>query len=102
MPEYIERESLLKKAKELAQNFSSSCLATPHIIKAIENAPKADVVEVKHSEWKWGKVCGQEGIYCTNCQAGWVDSVNAEWIAHEHDYCPKCGAKMDQKEGAEE
>lgn len=46
MPEYIERESLLKKAKELAQNFSSSCLATPHIIKAIENAPKADVVEV--------------------------------------------------------
>lgn len=46
MAEYIEREALLEKAKELAQNFSSSCLATPHIIKAIENAPKADVVEV--------------------------------------------------------
>ena len=32
MAEYIEREALLEKARELAQNFSSSCLATPHIM----------------------------------------------------------------------
>lgn len=58
-----------------------------------------EVAEVKHGEWKWGYgVGGQYGIWCTNCGAGYVDSPNAEWIAQEHDYCGKCGAKMDGKE----
>lgn len=55
------------------------------------------VVEVVHASWKWGYVCGQYGIYCTNCGAGWVDKGDAELIAYTHDYCPKCGAKMDGK-----
>ena len=55
---------------------------------------KADVAPVKHGEWKWGYSCSQYGIWCTNCGAGWVNSENAEWIASEHIYCPKCGAKM--------
>lgn len=58
------------------------------------NTPTADVVEVRHGDWKWGHQSGQYGIWCTNCGAGWTDSENAEWIAHEHDYCPKCGADM--------
>jgi hypothetical protein len=79
-------------------------------VKELEKAPKWDghtptvaleristiCAEVKHGEWKWGKgLGGQYGIWCTNCGSGWVDSVNAEWIAREHDYCGKCGAKMD-------
>jgi hypothetical protein len=58
MAEYIEREELLEKAKELSQTYSSSCLASVHIIKAIENAPKADVVEVVRRPIK-----GYEGYY---------------------------------------
>lgn len=42
MPEYIERESLLKKAKEM----SGGSFSTPLIISAIEKAPEEDVVEV--------------------------------------------------------
>lgn len=45
------------------------------------------------AEWKYGKENGQYGYYCTNCKAGFVGE-NAEWIAKEHDYCPKCGALM--------
>lgn len=45
-------------------------------------------------KWKWGNAHGQYGIWCTECGAGWTDSENAEWIAREHDYCPKCGAYM--------
>lgn len=33
------------------------------------------------------------GYYCSNCNAVFT-GVNAEWIAKEHKYCPKCGAKM--------
>ena len=58
---------------------------------------KADVVEVRHAQFKWGYQNGQYGIWCTNCGTGWRDSENAEWIAREHDYCPNCGAKMDGK-----
>ena len=45
-------------------------------------------------EWKWMHGCAGYGIYCTNCQAGWRDSEMVELIAHSHDYCPACGAKM--------
>lgn len=45
-------------------------------------------------EWKSGKTPnGQWGYYCSICSASFVGE-NAEWIAKEHDYCPKCGAKM--------
>ena len=44
--EYIERESLIKKAKELANIYSYCGLASVHIIKAIEDAPSEDVVKV--------------------------------------------------------
>ncbi len=50
------------------------------------------------AEWKSGTENGQYGYFCTNCKAGFVGE-NAEWIAKEHDYCPKCGAIM--KDGAE-
>ena len=46
------------------------------------------------AEWKSGKTPnGQWGYYCSICSASFVGE-NAEWIAKEHDYCPKCGAKM--------
>lgn len=60
---------------------------------------KANLVEVKYGEWKWGHQNGQYGIYCTNCKAMFVDKGNVEEIAYSHDYCPKCGANM--KGGAE-
>lgn len=63
-------------------------------IYGLKAVAKAAVVEVVHASWNYGKVCGQPGYYCTNCKAGFVGE-NAEWIAKEHDFCPKCGAKMD-------
>ena len=46
------------------------------------------------AEWKSGNKNGQYGYYCTNCDACFTGE-NAEWIAKEHDYCPKCGAIME-------
>ena len=86
--EYIEREAAKDKFSELLPIGRS-------IRQSIDEIPAADVVEVRHERFEWGYQNGQYGIWCTNCGAGWVDSENAEWIAREHDYCPKCGAKMD-------
>jgi hypothetical protein len=62
----------------------------------IDNAPTADVVEVKHGEWV-EKDCitesnrGRTIHYVTNkC------SVCGKWNGrHKSNYCPNCGAKMD-------
>lgn len=47
------------------------------------------------ARWQWGRMCGQYGIYCSHCRAGWVRSENVELIAAGHNYCPKCGARME-------
>lgn len=49
---------------------------------------------VKHGKWEFGRQRGAAGYWCTNCQSGFTGE-NAEWIAKEHDFCPKCGARMD-------
>ncbi len=57
-------------------------------------APTADVVEVRHGEWK--KVSEKYPRYvCTCC--------NHLYNNKEYGYCPNCGAKMDgeRKDGNE-
>lgn len=47
------------------------------------------------SSWEFGVKRGASGYWCSNCESGFTGE-NAEWIAKEHDYCPKCGAKMEE------
>lgn len=54
---------------------------------------KAELEIVKHGEWEFGRQRGAAGYWCTNCKSGFTGE-NAEWIAKEHDFCPKCGADM--------
>ena len=69
---------------------------TGGIEKAIDNAPTVDPVkhghwvEQEHEDWKWSKEyrcseCGQYRLVTT--------PVGREW-----NYCPSCGAKMDEVE----
>lgn len=55
---------------------------------------KADVKKVEHGKWEFGRQHGAAGYWCTNCKSGFTGE-NAEWIAKSHDFCGKCGAKMD-------
>lgn len=54
-------------------------------LKAIENAPAADVEVVKHCTWKYDS---QGNTYCSGCFSG-------TGTQYEYDYCPNCGAHMD-------
>ena len=104
MAEYIEREALINQIR-LTVNRSSvgetsfNDISAKTICSLILEAPAADVVEVKHGEWKscfedWRKQI--EGDECSAC--GFQHYGNC--IGHYH-YYPNCGAKMDLKEGAE-
>lgn len=96
MPEYIEREALLEKVRKLSNTYSYCGLASVHMIKAIEDAPTADVVEAKHGEW----IEKSLGLYeCSIC-GHHICGFNAN--IKKTNYCDDCGAKMDKKEGAED
>lgn len=103
MAEYIDREALLLRLKKVittGDDFGLGMLmATSHAIECIEEAPAADVAEVKHGEWIDGR--------CTNCnQQADVAHVGFNCCGNgliyhytETNYCPSCGSKMDLKEG---
>jgi hypothetical protein len=57
------------------------------LYKELKSFPAADVVEVRHGEWKetptgW--------IYCSVCGSEPPEESN-----YKSNYCPNCGAKMD-------
>jgi rubrerythrin len=83
--EYIERGALI----EIFNCKSDMALGTPKAVfanaaKMVELMPAADVVEVRHGEWKKR---GNEKK-CSVCDFIYY-SNNDEWT-----YCPNCGAKM--------
>ena len=60
--------------------------------KAIENAPTADVVEVKHGYWyDIDSDVGWELVGCSICRREYSLCDGED----KTDYCPYCGAKMD-------
>ena len=62
--------------------------------KLMEDAPTADVAEVKHGHWFLLDECANAGVYCSECSK----KVYREHYANQKiksAYCPNCGAKMD-------
>ena len=66
------------------------------IRNAIEDLPNADVVEVKHGEWKKHRDDGDcEYIECSVCREEFYPPDNEFTFDRYPNYCQECGAKMD-------
>lgn len=64
------------------------------IYSAIEEAPTIEAKPVVHGRWISKNPHGYEWIFvCSNC-----DYVDGYPFNDRHNYCPNCGAKMDEKE----
>ena len=94
--EYIERGALVEHIKNMPWKITPAAEISKGIfLQTVEDAPAADVVEVRHGEWihhetedeDWG------GTYhkwtCSCCGYSTGDNPC------EANYCPNCGAKMD-------
>lgn len=101
MAEYIERRRLFNA---LADHWSiprdwDGGIEQPcnDALAFIENAPEADVVEVKHGRWKYDFALDGSNFYkCSLCGRQEVLQEKediAEWCPYCH-----CGAKMDGDE----
>ena len=94
MAEYIERDALLEKqynANDIANLPFENMVVD---VRDIEEAPTADVVEVRHGKWN-DNIIGFCNV-CMECGAI-VDRTAIKNNSGELNYCPNCGAKMDGK-----
>jgi hypothetical protein len=95
MARYIDADALWEELKKL--NWSDDDVMY-HIVKVfIEDAPTADVVEVKHGEWivKELLLSRCKNVFCSEC--GYIERKGPAWDISwgTPNYCPNCGAKMD-------
>ena len=82
--EYIEREKLNDMLEDFCVNES--------FYDALQTIPTADVSPVRHGYWVKEKRDVLIHWHCSACkECFYLDMPNAE-------YCPHCGAKMDEKE----
>jgi hypothetical protein len=82
MNEYISKNDLLNTINtNISEAHNERC---SQLLETILNAPSADVVEVKHGEWKWDKRF-----------ANYTCSLCNNWDLTTPNYCSDCGAKMD-------
>ena len=97
MAEYIEREKVLEIAKDkYYSDFHKSMADLTSLRELLEDSPTADVVEVKHSYWQCSNVrMSSRDITCKYCHRTETISNGNE----DFEYCPHCGAKMDEKDG---
>lgn len=94
MSKYIKEEDacvrLWKKLRGLSDVIPMGKDAAGVAVRIIEDMPIADVEPVRHGHW-------DEDMECSICGClAPVSHVTGEEYAY--DYCPNCGAKMDEEE----
>lgn len=97
MNRYIDADALIKTIEKRRFVFkdtitvAEALLAQGRVIREeIDNAPTADVVEVKYGEWVYGEY---DIPHCSEC------GYEPKEISP---FCPNCGTKMDGERRAEE
>ena len=98
MPRYVNVD-LLKA--EFTGNFTKA-YAVPLIKSIIDNAPTADVEEIRHGKWIYEGYYDVRGhaFQCSAC-GRWMFTDFPKHVVEEQPYC-HCGAKLDGVEGLED
>ena len=88
MAEYIEREAAQTSCRKYSFAESYDAFAVDWILKAI---PAADVAPVRHAHWETNSD-RPDSLICSVCKCGFD-----MWKHDPHNFCPNCGAKMDER-----
>lgn len=96
MAEYIKREALIAKLKQmkLGEHGLAERLFADGVYAVIAAFPSADVAPVVHARWIYVEetLATSSGWCCSACR-------RPRWLSPDvpevFKYCPNCGAKMD-------
>lgn len=100
MTEYIDKAAAVR-ILEAKSDMAVCTDAQPYFAAAAKMMgllPSADVAPVIHARWHYTGTY-PHGVYCSNCNRMFLP--NMEWIGIYDiptNYCPCCGAKMDESE----
>ena len=83
---YIDADALLKALCTVSAPTPSESWIVEKCIDKVNEQPTADVVEVRHGEWKKSSPYNRF-MNCSVCGFGQDHTT--------FNYCPHCGAKMD-------
>ena len=104
MDEYINKNVLYEKIAQLEELARNRYLDTPSLYypmymtqlnerayfkQIITDLPTADVTPVRHGRWETNSD-RPDSLICSVCKCGFD-----MWKHDPHNFCPKCGAKMD-------
>lgn len=81
MPRYVDVDKYL--SDEFCDNFDD-CSSLEDCFICWARKATEDVVPVVHAKWEWSY--HNDESECSNC---------GHWSVAETNYCPNCGAKMD-------
>lgn len=97
MDEYIDREALY----DALNTQGKTRLNVGDVLDFIAAMPADDVAPVVHAHWEFGEFDGiGRTVRCSNCGGRDLCANKKVWQAYEkHQYCGKCGAKMDEVTG---
>ena len=100
---FIDANNLIEEIREErcynCRNFKDmKCdyCGTADYIYMIEDMPAADVAPVRHGRWE--EASDGDGIVCPFCR---TDFCTIIYDTEYFNYCPNCGAKMDEEETKE-
>ena len=90
MAEYIKREYAVDAVVDVYYNTTDIDLSGEKFEAAILKIPAADVAPVRHG--RWGTHSDRpDSLICSVCNYGFD-----MWKHDPHNYCPNCGAKMQE------
>jgi len=91
MVEYIDRDELYRRLYNIHGNIDRI-----DALAEVRAMPAADVVPVVHAHWIKAKSYGE--YQCSNCRGYDMNCSDyySTHIANEQDFCPYCGARMDE------
>ena len=107
MTEYIEKWPVVNRLIDLENEFQqykpfqgfehAMYRKVCEVEIAIGKTPDADVAPVRHGRWE--EASDGDGIVCPFCR---TDFCTIIYDTEYFNYCPNCGAKMDEKEDKHE
>lgn len=103
MPRYIDADKInAELMDEYHGMISDESMKIYKIMQMLDNAPIADVEEVRHGKWIYKGHNDMMGyvFQCSVCDR-WRFANSLENVIEQYPYC-HCGAKIERVEGLEE
>ena len=94
MAEYIDKNATVGILEAMSRSADCECIKKrlEKAAKRVNTMPAVDIAPVRHGRWETSSD-RPDSLICSVCNCGFD-----MWKHDPHNYCPNCGAKMQEVE----